>query len=72
MYEDKSVITPLALLPLPYFQAAKLQSHPVADLCGVLVHVVTPYLRANTHKYIFQKACSSTDQASKAGFDRFL
>lgn len=48
----KSVSMSVVLLPLPYFQAAKLQRHPITDLCGILVHIVTSYLWFSMHKYI--------------------
>lgn len=47
-----SVSMSVVLLPLPYFQAAKLQCHPITDLCGILVHIVTSYLRFSMHKYM--------------------
>lgn len=53
----------IALLLLPYLQAAKLQRHPITDLSGILVHVVTSYLRISTHVHIFQKVCKSTENS---------
>lgn len=57
----KSVSMSIALLLLPYLEAAKLQRHPITDLSGILVHVVTSYLRISTHVHIFQKVCKSTE-----------
>lgn len=48
---------------LPYLQAAKLQRHPIADLSGILVHVVTSYLQISTHVHIFQKGYTYTENS---------
>lgn len=42
---------PICRCILPYFQTTELQSHPVADFWGVLLHVVAPYLWMSMHKH---------------------
>lgn len=63
--EDNSVRANRLLL-LPDLQAAKLQRHPITDLSGILVHVVTSYLWISTHVHIFQKVCKSTENSSQS------
>lgn len=48
---------------LPYLQAAQLQRHPIADLSGILVHVVASDLRISTHVHIVQNVCNSTENS---------
>lgn len=60
-----SVFMSTALLLLPYLQAAQLQRHPITNLPGILVHVVTSYLRTSTHMHVFQKVCKSTANSSQ-------